>query len=267
LSHLGVLAAALRRTRLSLGAVDVERAEMSVKVRESGEVEVRVLHRPDSAREMVAELMILCNSLLAAFCSANQVPAMYRCQQAPDPDGVAAAMETPEGPLRRFLLMRLIRPVEMDTVPAPHSALGAQAYIQATSPLRRYPDLVMQRQISYFLSEGKPLYSTEGIASVAQRSALQMRELAQLEEQRKRYWFMKYLRQSHLEQPDRSLLPAVVLENPPNRHALLELADYPFRVRAEVPRKIDAGERVTLKLHSVDLWTRAASLVYQERGT
>ena len=267
LSHMAALSAALKLKRLSLGAVDFERAEMSIKVRESGEVEVRVLQRPDTAREMVAELMILCNSLLAAFCSTNQIPAVYRCQQAPDTAGVAAVMEAPEGPFRRFLLIRLIRPVEMDTVPAPHSALGAQAYIQATSPLRRYADLVMQRQISHFLSEGKHQYSKEEVASVAQRSAMQMRELAQLEEQRKRYWFMKYLRQTHLEQPDRSLLPAVVLENPPNRHALLELADYPFRVRAEVPRIIDAGERVTLKLHGVDLWRRAPSLVYQERAT
>ena len=133
-------------------------------------------------------------------------------------------------------------------------------------PLRRYPDLVMQRQISHFLSAGKPFYPTESVASVLQRAEVQLRELSRLEEERKRYWFLKYLQQSRLEGPDTpedsALFPAVVLENEPRRKALLVLADFPFRVRAELPHTCTPGDTVTLRLHGVDLWRRLGDFVH-----
>ena len=59
---------------------------------------------------------------------------------------------------------------------------------------------------------------------------------------------------------------AVVLENEPHRRALLELHEYPFRMRAEVPRHIEPGDRVALELQEVDLWRRLALFVYAQRG-
>jgi exoribonuclease-2 len=138
------------------------------------------------------------------------------------------------------------------------------AYIQASSPLRRYPDLVVQRQISHFLETGEHLYDEEAIASVAQRADVQIRELGRLEEQRRTYWLLKYLdrqRRELEEMGEESLFDAMVLENAQNRSGSLELNDYPFRVRAALPSTAAPGETVTLRLHGVDLWRRVGQFV------
>ena len=262
LASLDKIARSLRQKREQAGAVALEPPEMTIRVT-SGQVDVTVLPRSTPGRTVVAELMILCNSLLAEFCRAEGLPAAYRSQPAPDLSDVKS--EAMPGQLHRFLVMRRLPPAYLDTVPAAHAGLGVPAYIQATSPLRRYPDLVLQRQISRFLSTGQPLYSTEEIASLAQRAEVQLRELARLEEDRRRYWFLKYLKQS-LATPGKDdrggLFDAIVLENQPRRPALLELAEYPFRIRAELPEGCAPGEVVTLRLHGVDLWRRVGQFVH-----
>ncbi len=255
LAPLDGVAQALRRRREAAGAVLIERPEMSIKVTPSGEVSVDVVPRSTPARQLVTEFMVLCNSLLAEFCNQQGIPAAYRSQSTPDLSDIGGESE---GPLHWYTVIRRMPPAELATVPGSHGGLGVDAYIQATSPLRRYPDLVMQRQISRYLESGTPLYTTEEIASVAQRADAQLRELGRLEEDRKRYWFLKYLRQRVQEPFD-----AVVLENPTNRPGLLELADYPFRVRARLPGAIQPGDDVTLTLHGVDLWARVAQFVHE----
>jgi hypothetical protein len=121
----------------------------------------------------------------------------------------------------------------------------------------------MQRQISGYLRSGSASYSEEVVASVAHRADVQVRELARLEEDRKRYWFLKYLKRSLVADDEgEALYQAVVLDNPPRRPALLELADYPFRFRAELPGVCAPGETVALRLRGVDLWQRVAQFVH-----
>ena len=254
----------LRLKRDSAGAVTIDRPEMAVDVGTSGAVEVRVVTRT-AARRMVAELMILCNGLLAELCRREALPAAYRSQPAPDLGDEAPCLE--DGPLSWFHAMRRLPPAELSTTPGPHGSLGVPAYLQATSPLRRYPDLVVQRQVSRFLATGQALYSEEQVASVAQRAHVQLREIASIEESRRRYWFLKYLRQRLEEETSAgehggSLYEAVVLDRRPRRPALLELSRYPFRFRAELPGSVLPGETVVMRLHGVDLWQRTAQLVH-----
>ena len=257
------VALSLRLGRERAGAINLERPEMLFHVQPSGEVDVRVLSRSTPARLMVTELMILCNSLLAEFCRREQIPAPYRSQSVPEMTDVMTA--TPEGPLRWYLAARRLLPAELNTVPGAHAGLGVPAYIQATSPLRRYHDLVVQRQIGRYLSSGTPLYSTEAISEVAQRAEVQLREIRKLEEERNRYWFLKYLK--HCIQRDDSsdgprLFQAVVLDSPQRRTALVELVEYPFRTRAELPDSYGPGDTATLRLHGVDLWQRSGQFIH-----
>jgi len=219
-------------------------------------VEVNLMERASPSRQIVSELMILANCLMAEYCVVNAVPTIYRSQQAPSLGGPLDDNPTDE-PVRSFIAMKRLAPVEISTHAGPHKVLGVDPYLQATSPLRRYPDLLIQRQISHHLGTGGALYSTEEMASVGQRAEVQMKELGRIEEQRKRYWFLKYLKQAYLDVSGRSLLSAIVLENQPNRHALLELEKYPFRFRTYIAPSYVAGHKLTLKLHSVDLWRRS----------
>ncbi len=264
LAPLNALAATLRAKRERAGALMLDRSEMRVDVGEDGRVDVRVA-QPSAAREMVAELMIMANSLIAEFCRDREIPAAYRSQKAPDLDGIPE--DVPDGPLRRFLTLRRIAPADLSTRPGTHAGLGVAAYLQATSPLRRYPDLVMQRQIGGFLERGEPPYSAQQVTEVTQRADVQIRELGRLEEDRRRYWFLKFLGQRLEGDEPRELYDAVVLENARNRNALLELTDYPYRLRTKLPQQCEPGEAVTLRLHGVDLWRRAGFFVHAPHST
>ena len=271
LASLHTLTEALKRKREAAGAVGIDRAELLIKVVSPDDVDVKVVQRNSPAREMVAECMVLCNSLLASFCAERNIPASYRSQTAPDlsdlGSGLPPGVEIGEdGPLRQFLMMRRFAPADTRTAPAPHGGLGVPAYIQATSPLRRYPDMVMQRQITHYLRTGEPLYSVEDITSVAGRADMQLRAMGKLEDERRRYWLLKFFKLRMERAPDdeeASSFKAVVLENQPRRSAMLELSDYPFRVRARLPDAILPGESVVLRLHSVDLWEKRANFIHE----
>ena len=261
------LAQALLVRRERAGAINVNREEMIVKVTSPTDIDVRVVARSTPARDLVSEMMVLCNSLMADYCKVHEIPASYRSQSAPDvadldlfdEDGVLRPLTR----LQRYRLMRRFTPAVISVTPTPHVGLGVDAYIQATSPLRRYPDLVMQRQISHFLAAGEPVYSEDDISSVAKRAEVQMRDLSRIEEARRRYWFLKYLMLTRLGAPDDAdLFSAYVLENEPRRLAALDLDEYPFRVRAELPNTIEPGTTVTLKLTGADLWRRQAYFLH-----
>ena len=270
LASLCMLTKALKRKREAAGAVGIDRAELIIKVVSSDDVQVNVVQRDSPARDMVAECMVLCNSLLAAFCRDNEIPASYRSQTAPDLTDLGAGLPpgvdvSEDGPLRQYLMLRRFAPADTRTAPAPHGGLGVPAYIQATSPLRRYPDMVMQRQITHYLSAGEPLYGEDDITSVAGRADVQLRAMGKLEDERRRYWLLKYFKLRMGKAPDDEqsvLFKAVVLENQPRRSAMLELTDYPFRVRARLPDAVKPGETVTLRLHSVDLWEKRGNFIH-----
>lgn len=280
LASLHALTEALKRQREVAGAVGIDRAELQIKVIASDDaqvddVQVKVVERDSPARQMVAECMVLCNSLLASFCRDNDIPAAYRSQSAPDLSDLGAGLPPgvevgEDGPLRQYLMMRRFAPADTRTAPAPHGGLGVPAYIQATSPLRRYPDMVMQRQITHYIGTGEPLYGVEEITGVAGRADVQLRAMGKMEDERRRYWLLKFFKLQMEKAPaaeDASLFKAVVLENQPRRSALLELADYPFRVRARLPDSTLPGETVILRLHSVDLWEKRASFIHAPDGT
>ena len=270
LVSLYTLTEALARQREAAGAVSIDRAELLINVVSPDDVQVNVVQRNSPAREMVAECMVLCNSLLASFCRDHDIPAAYRSQTAPDLSDLGAGLPPgvdigEDGPLRQYLMLRRFAPAQSGNTAAPHGGLGVQAYIQATSPLRRYPDMVMQRQITHYLSADEPLYSVEDITSVAGRADVQLRAMGKLEDERRRYWLLKFFKLRMEQSPDdetAALFKAIVLENQPRRSALLELAEYPFRMRARLPDATLPGTTVTLRLHSVDLWEKRPSFIH-----
>ncbi|HAC18375.1 MAG TPA: hypothetical protein DCF78_07320, partial [Dehalococcoidia bacterium] len=262
LSSLRVLAKKIKAKRESTGTPNLDRDELSVKVSESGEITVNVLQRSNPARTMIAEFMIFYNAMLAEFCKKNELPAPYRSQKAPDLSDIVA--QTPEGLLRWYLTVRKMGPATISTEPGAHAGLGVPAYIQASSPLRRYPDLVIQRQVSHFLKTGEKFYSDEEISSVAQRADMQIREISRMEFDREKYWFLKHLdtERRELERAgEESIHEAYVLDNQPNRAGVMDLVQYPFRVRAALGSEVKPGEVVKLRLHSVDLWRRVGQFV------
>ena len=80
--------------------------------------------------------------------------------------------------------------------------------------------------------------------SIAQQAEFQLKEVTKIEESRKRYWLLNYLKKAVMEDSNENLFEAVVLENQEQRLALLELIAFPFRLKCKLPQTIFRGEIV-----------------------
>lgn len=114
---------------------------------------------------MVAEAMILAGAVTAQFGIDRAIPLPFRSQLPADLPSPAQLDELPEGAVRFAAIKRCLSRGLMGTKPAAHFSLGLPAYVQATSPIRRYGDLVVQRQILACLDGASPCRKTNSRSS------------------------------------------------------------------------------------------------------
>ncbi|MGB7564105.1 MAG: RNB domain-containing ribonuclease [Prochlorococcaceae cyanobacterium] len=131
--------------RLRHGALLLDQSEGRIS-REGAEPVLEVVE-PSPARLLVAEAMILAGAVVADYGSREGLALPYRSQPV-SPLPTAAELERLESPpVRHALLRRGLSRGLTGTQPASHFSLGLAAYVQATSPIRRYSDLIVQRQL------------------------------------------------------------------------------------------------------------------------
>ena len=255
LRSLQMIAKEFHNQRISQGSLELLRPELKIQFDQSGVVEIEVFEKPSPARKLVSEFMILANHLMAEFCKDNKIPAIYRSQEKLMTEDLAGLKE---GPVLAYLLMRRLRPSSIGLKPLPHALLGVPVYIQATSPLRRYSDLIMQRQLRSFMESGESFYSRDSLQAFIYDAELQIREIGRLEENRKRHWLLRYLSTRI-----GSIFMGIVLEIRNNR-ALFEIDKLALRTDCFVNHPLNLGDKVDLELLEVDLWKGEArfSLVF-----
>ncbi len=185
------IALKFRRQRMEAGAVQISLPEINVWVGEDGEILVHKINRESPGRILISELMIMANWLMAKFLNEHGIPAIYRSQPAPK----ERLYKGDEGNLfqnvmQRRLLNRFILNHEADH----HSGLGLNAYTTATSPIRKYFDLVTQRQVRATLGLELP-YSSEEIDHIINILEQPIGTVMRIQQNRIRYWILKYLEQ------------------------------------------------------------------------
>ncbi|XP_071721328.1 ribonuclease II, chloroplastic/mitochondrial isoform X2 [Rutidosis leptorrhynchoides] len=139
------------------GAIETGSLEPRIKVENPDDPEplirLYVEDQTDPAMRLVSEMMILCGEALATFGSSNKIPLPYRGQPQSKID-TSAYDHLPEGPVRSSAIIKLMCAAEMDYRKAiRHGILGIPGYVQFTSPIRRYMDLLAHYQI--YVSVGK----------------------------------------------------------------------------------------------------------------
>lgn len=181
------LAMLLRSQRLRRGALDFELPEVKIVLDPKTGAPVAIEKRSEDpgvkkAYQLIEELMLLANELVARFLSERGVPAIYRVHGAPDEAkldrfasmatalGVAFDMEDAKDPkklsnlLKRvamhpardvfnMLLLRAMKQATYDTANIGHFGLASTTYLHFTSPIRRYPDLVVHRAVRALLAK------------------------------------------------------------------------------------------------------------------
>ena len=183
------IAEKFRQKRLAGGAVQITLPDINVWVGNNGEITVNRVNRESPARMLVSEIMIMANWLMAKFLAKHSIPAIYRSQKGPRErlyKGVDGTLF--QNCMQRKMLSRFV----LGSEPENHSGLGLNAYVTATSPIRKYFDLATQRQIRAVLGLEAPSTSEE-IDRMIQVLELPMSHAMKMQNNRHRYWLLKYL--------------------------------------------------------------------------
>ncbi|WDP88013.1 MAG: RNB domain-containing ribonuclease [Desulfobacter sp.] len=183
------MATLLREKRLKAGAIQITLPEVNVWLEDHQEIRYAKVDRENPSRMLVSEMMILANSLMAEFLSTNGMPAVFRSQAQPK-QRIFKGIETALMP--NFMQRKQLSRAMINTHADPHAGLGVKAYVTATSPIRRYHDLLTQRQIKALLRIGNP-YSAQELDDILQSISISMANTGRLQAARKRYWLIKYL--------------------------------------------------------------------------
>jgi exoribonuclease-2 len=147
--------------------------------------------------------------------------------------------------------------VRMSTVAAEHEGLGVEQYVWASSPLRRYVDLLNQRQI-LALTQGvaPPLHSgDEALLSAMRDFELTYEAYAEFQRTMERYWCLRWIVQERRE----LLAGSVIREN------LVRLDELPLVLRVPSLPSVDPGSAVELAVTGVDLLDLALRCEYRRR--
>ncbi len=158
LASLAALSDRLRERRIARDSVEIDLPEVRVRVEEDGQVVIGPLPALRS-RDVVREAMLIVGEAVGRYALENDIPLPYTVQDAPYEFDA-----TQPGPAGMFARRRAMQRSRQQTIPGPHSGLGLELYVQATSPLRRYLDLVVHQQLRAHL-RGEPLLSSADLVA------------------------------------------------------------------------------------------------------
>jgi len=189
-SKLYQLANALKNNREEKGALLIPLPEINFQFSNNSGIDINLVEQDTPSRFIVAESMILYNRLAAKFASEIGLPILYRSQEKPQ-----ERLSTDEFDYIYYVFRqrRKLRPLLVNTAPLPHSGLGVDAYTNATSPLRRYTDMVVQRQLHAALFNKRPVYNEARLKEFSMLTQQTLKDIFLIKRNRVRYWLLKYL--------------------------------------------------------------------------
>jgi len=248
------IALRLRNRRLEAGALIVQLPQLKIRINGDGRIKVEKNYMNSIAHVVVAEMMILMNRMSGRFLRENGIPGIYRSQPEPVPDDVRTLDEA--SPLYPVRVVKFLRAPRVGLNPEPHMSLGIDVYTQVTSPIRRYPDIIMQRQIVSELLNGEAAYSEDEIENLYPRIEVGIRDKRTIERQRERYWLYKHLRTLEGGEIEG------VISSVTDTRASAYLPDYLFETPVSLgsERVPEEGATVRLRIRKVDPLRKILSL-------
>lgn len=214
LKSLKFLSDVLGEKRLARGSLEFETIEPKIILNEKlWPVEIEVRERT-AATQIIEEAMILTNETVAEFMWRSETPMIYRIHERPDPDAVIAIGELlkelgypiksledahsrtfqalidfahtrPERLLINSLLLRAMRQARYSDSLVSHFGLASEHYTHFTSPIRRYPDLMVHRLVKAKLkndiNDAKFLRMVEELSALAGHCSVREREAVDAE--------------------------------------------------------------------------------------
>ncbi|MBN2451776.1 MAG: RNB domain-containing ribonuclease [Lentisphaeria bacterium] len=246
------LSRGLTAQRVAVGAFTLSRPELKVRVRD-GRVTVQRIDSMSPSHRLVSEWMVLANRLTAEYALRHDIPVIYRVQ---DPPSEPVTTLEVYDPVRFDQEVRKMKRTRLSTHPQPHTGLGLELYTQISSPIRRYADLVLARQLDAHVSGRSLPYSQQEVLEVlgnVERIASQNRSL---ERDARRQWLLEYLRQ---ERSGVEMEATVVSQD--GRFVLAEVGEVLERGVLFTKGAVHVGDRVRVRLRDAN--PKAGKLVLE----
>ena len=220
---IGALAQQLRAKRFAAGALDLETPDAEVLLDDDGEMTGIALRPYDESHQMVEECMVSANEAVARELWTHGVKILARLHETPDPEkllmlraemrGLGVKMGNIENPkvFAQFLksikknplyptlatmVLRSMKRAVYDSKAIGHFGLAKKYYAHFTSPIRRYPDLTLHRQLAAYVAKrdakvppkllakwAEHTSEREEVATEAERSLLEIKKYRLLEAQ------------------------------------------------------------------------------------
>ncbi|MCL5123508.1 MAG: RNB domain-containing ribonuclease [Deltaproteobacteria bacterium] len=186
------VARSLREKRVASGALIFKDPELTIKVSDDRSIDVAVRERETSSQILVSELMILANNLFASNLRDKCIPCIYRSQPPPlEKIDLGLSYD----PVLSYRCKKALARGSLSLYPEPHSTLGLNVYTTATSPLRRYTDLLIQRQLQASIDERCRMIDADTLDRLLTEVSYKLDRASLVERERHRYYLLKYMEQ------------------------------------------------------------------------
>ena len=220
---------------------------------ETAELQLEV-SEPSPARLLVAEAMVLAGAAMAQWCSEHDLAMPFRGQPGAEPERMEAALRFEDGPVRWAHQRGALSRSRTSCVAEPHQSLGLQAYLQWTSPIRRYGDLLAHRQWLAqmgLLHPSSPPLSAEQLTPLLERSDQLNREASLIARQDQRQALLQWLFESQQgEGPFQSLLLRWLRED--LQLALVRVDAWAMDLPARIEGNAEPGQALQLVVTDVN---------------
>ncbi|MGE5656290.1 MAG: ribonuclease catalytic domain-containing protein [Actinomycetota bacterium] len=243
--------------RQSQGAISIYMPESVIKVN-GDDINIHVIE-DSAARLLVAEMMILAGEIAAHYAQTHNLAIPYRHQPQPDLPPEEELLQVPAGPARACALRRCMPRSEMGLIPARHAGLGLEAYVQVTSPIRRYTDLLAHFQIKAHLRGESLPFSAEQMQEMVMSLSTAVKEASNVERQTNRYWGLEYLRR-HTDEVWQAMMLRWLRED--TNVGLILLEELGLELAMRFSRSVEIGDRLEVKVTHCD--PRSDAIHFQE---
>ena len=234
---------AYRAARVARGAARIDLPEVSIRVID-GEVEIRPLPKLAS-RDMVTDAMLMAGEAAARFAAANGIVIPYAMQPRPD------EVRQPQGMAEMVAYRRLFKPSRASLEPEPHFGLGLDIYARATSPLRRYADLVVHQQLRAFVLDRPTLNADEVLQRTAGLDSAGA-AIRRAERQSNLHWKLVHLSRNLAWQGE------AVVVGLDERRAMIIVPELALETGIRVSPDFSLGQTLRIAVREVDLPAQSA---------
>ena len=184
----------LNKARIKKADFEFLNPEISISCDKKNMLFAKTTNAYTSSR-IVSELMILANSSISEYMLKNSIPSIYRSQDESLNLEIANIHGNPD-----FSFYKNVTPLVISTNPKPHHGLGVDIYSQGTSPIRRYHDSIIMRQLNHFLKKQDVLFSKNMIDQML-NDTLRLVQVSKIKFKNvHKFWVLRLIKQNKIDQ-------------------------------------------------------------------